>query len=416
VSPESPPHNPPPSAPPAPPSVDHGGDAGTVNDVDENALKQFIDAANNLGLDQTALTEFLNRSTSLSSKSLTAQHMSIGSSDKIGHGDAPLLAASDLGVGQPSPRPSGEIVGKAPVRRPLTRKPDANAAVVRRTLIFPSEAKQSALDPSTALRKSSSTRRRRSASAASVHSNRSLHDRVPTPPPPKSPTGRRFSTEQSPPLPHIPNSLLSQTEAASNVPQSVPLEKSNSAYDSLYEMYTGDVKPAISVTGDAQSPDTSNSNPNALHNLDPGAAVEVLELANGETIWSIVNGLRDDDDESVYGNRASFVSEYSVRDNEGVQVFFKEHGRKGSKDSQASFLSRKKPTTQGSKRPETKVFFSSSTQIGRLIDNLSHGAEAGSFNILPNAPTHSSRPSESSSAHWTVEERLEHMLSSLGTS
>ena len=70
---------------------------------------------------------------------------------------------------------------------------------------------------------------------------------------------------------------------------------------------------------------------------------------------SIVNGLRDDDDESVYGNRASFVSEYSLRDNEGVQVFFKEHGRKGSKDSQASFLSRKKPTTQGSKRPETKV-------------------------------------------------------------
>ena len=70
---------------------------------------------------------------------------------------------------------------------------------------------------------------------------------------------------------------------------------------------------------------------------------------------SIVNGLRDDDEESFYGNRASFVSEYSLRDNEGVQVFFKEHGRKGSKDSQASsFLSRKKPT-QGSKRPETKV-------------------------------------------------------------
>jgi serine/arginine repetitive matrix protein 2 len=52
-----------------------------------------------------------------------------------------------------------------------------------------------------------------------------------------------------------------------------------------YEMYTGDVKPAISVTGDAQLPDNSNSNPNALHNLEPGAAVEVLELANGETIW-----------------------------------------------------------------------------------------------------------------------------------
>jgi hypothetical protein len=68
---------------------------------------------------------------------------------------------------------------------------------------------------------------------------------------------------------------------------------------------------------------------------------------------SIVNGLRDEDEESYYGNRASFVSEYSVRD-EGMQVFFKEHGRTGSKDSQSSFLSRKK-STQASKRPETKV-------------------------------------------------------------
>lgn len=243
VSPEPPSRNPPPSAPPAPPAVHHGGDTGTVSDVDENALKQFIDAANNLGLDQTALTEFLNRSTSMSSRRLTAQsskHMSTESSDKIGHdksnpalGDALLHAASDYG---PSPRPSGEIVGKSPVRRPLARKPDANAAIVRRTLIFPSEGKQATLEPGTALRKSSSTRRRRSTSAASAHSKGSLHDRVPTPPPPKSPTGRRFSAEQSPPLPHIPNSLLSQTEAASNAPQSasaIPLEKSNSAYDSL---------------------------------------------------------------------------------------------------------------------------------------------------------------------------------------
>jgi serine/arginine repetitive matrix protein 2 len=68
-----------------------------------------------------------------------------------------------------------------------------------------------------------------------------------------------------------------------------------------------------------------------------------------------VNGLRDDDDESFYGSRASFVSEYSFRD-EGMQVFFKEHGRKGSKDSQSSFLSRKKATAaQAQKRPETRV-------------------------------------------------------------
>ena len=47
------------------------------------------------------------------------------------------------------------------------------------------------------------------------------------------------------------------------------------------------------------------------------------------------------------------MSEYSLRD-EGVQVFFKEHGRTGSKDSQSSFLSRKK-ATQAAKRPDTKV-------------------------------------------------------------
>ncbi|KAI0253857.1 hypothetical protein BJV78DRAFT_134414 [Lactifluus subvellereus] len=423
VSPEPPsPPNPPLSAPSQVP------DESAARAPDENALKQFIEAANNLGLDQGALSEFLARSSSISPRQTaqSSKHMSTVSSDRFGHDKGnfalsepePLFftgSGSRQSLGQPSPRPSGDVIGRAPVRRPKTLTSDsANAAVVRRTLIFPSEGKQSTTDPSVGLRKSSSTRRRRSASAASIHSNRSLHDRVPTPPPPKSSAARRFSTEPSPPMPHMPTSLLAQTQAII-VPQSapvIPLEKSNSAYDSLYEMYTGDVKPAISVTADAQLPDTSGSNPGAaLHNLEPGAAVEVLELANGETIWSIVNGLRDDDEESFYGNRASFVSEYSLRDNEGVQVFFKEHGRTGSKDSQASFLSRRK-TPQGPKRPETKVFFSSSTQIGRLIDNLSQGAEAGSFNILPTA--HNGASSQSDSTHWTVEERLEHMLNSLG--
>jgi len=77
-------------------------------------------------------------------------------------------------------------------------------------------------------------------------------------------------------------------------------------------------------------------------------------MAPNDDRRSIVNGLRDDDEESFYGNRASFVSEYSLRD-EGVQVFFREHGRTGSKDSQSSFLSRKKATQASSKRPDTKV-------------------------------------------------------------
>jgi serine/arginine repetitive matrix protein 2 len=248
VSPEEPPSPPipPPSAQsPAP-------DESASRAVDENALKQFIDAANNLGLDQDALSEFLGRSTSVGSR-LTVQgskHRSVVSNDKPGNDNgnlalsdpAPLLGTGSSGprysVGQPSLRPPGDIIGKAPIRRPSTRNTttsDANNAVVRRTLIFPAEARQSVLEPGMGLRKSSSTRRRRSASAASTHSNRSLHDRVPTPPPPKSSAARRFSAEQSPPLPLIPNSLMAQTQAIST-PQptsAIPLEKSNSAYDSL---------------------------------------------------------------------------------------------------------------------------------------------------------------------------------------
>ncbi len=82
---------------------------------------------------------------------------------------------------------------------------------------------------------------------------------------------------------------------------------------------------------------------------------------------SIVNGLRDDDGESFYGDRASFYSEYSVKDNENVKLFFKEHERKNSKGSVNSFLSRKKPAPQqppqppqhsrSAARPETKVCF-----------------------------------------------------------
>ena len=109
--------------------------------------------------------------------------------------------------------------------------------------------------------------------------------------------------------------------------------------------------------------------------LESGPAIEVIELANGETVWyapchvsqgaldidaknvprSIVNGLRGDDSESFYGDRASFASEYSLRDgpNDGIQLHFKEHARSGSKGSMNSFVSSKK---QGvGNRPETKV-------------------------------------------------------------
>lgn len=71
--------------------------------------------------------------------------------------------------------------------------------------------------------------------------------------------------------------------------------------------------------------------------------------------------------------------------------------------------------------PFSKVFFSSSAQISRLIESLSQGADAGSFNFIPNAPNRTPGHSASSSVstndiNWTVEERLERMLGAMGNS
>ena len=131
---------------------------------------------------------------------------------------------------------------------------------------------------------------------------------------------------------------------------------------------------------------------------------------------SIVNDLRssslgDDDDMSVL-RRQSFSSEYSIppspsqeRGSNSVQLMFKEHKRMSSKSSGNSYLAttlKRRGTNSGGAgpRPETKVcnpptwtmvsykvdvqvFFSSTHQIGRLIDSLSKGIDSGSFNIVP---------------------------------
>ncbi|KAK0199214.1 hypothetical protein DFS33DRAFT_1376541 [Desarmillaria ectypa] len=133
-------------------------------------------------------------------------------------------------------------------------------------------------------------------------------------------------------------------------------------------MYASDNKP------NAQS---SAPNERAGPSEATGPSIEVIELANGETIWSIVRGLRDDDSESLYASRTSLASEYDVHD-EDMQVYVREHPRK-----------------RKSSRPETKVFYSSSAQIGRLIENISQGMEAGSFNFRAANP------------------RLDHMIGSM---
>jgi len=285
-------------------------------------------------------------------------------------------------------------------RKPREARDTATlSAVVRRTIIFPSESKGGGnnFDLNALLRRNSQARKRRSAGTASL-SNRSVHDRAPTPPPPRSPTKKRFSSETTPPLPQMPGSLSSQTDNSFS-------EQTASNYDSMFEPY-----------GNGAGNNEANGQ----------QALQVIELANGETIWSIVNGLRDDDDfeASGYMSRNSFDSEYSYADtNAGSpqQPSVKGHSRGDSRGSISSFVSRKKSQPSSKQRPETKVFYSSSAQIGRLIENLSQGVDAGSFNFLPNrGPAAGGSHSHSSSLHsedihWTVEERLEHMLGSMNS-
>ncbi|KZT74004.1 hypothetical protein DAEQUDRAFT_761471 [Daedalea quercina L-15889] len=349
---------------------------------DDAAIKQLFAAASDLGLDQKELHNLLARSPSTSSKltraaSVTESRKShlpgVREDDIAGRPLSPSLPTGrpsmDGYSNRPSQdgfRPSMENVPEITLRTPREGPVDAAVnPIVRRTIIFPSDPRSSAADLNTLMHKQSAARKRRSAGANSTHSIRSVHERVPTPPPHK--TGRRFSTDGSPPVPQLPLSLGSQSEQLTAPTQ---LEPSNSAYDSL----------------------------------------------------NIVNGLRDDDGESFYGDRSSFVSDYSRRDSagEGLRLFFKGHEKKGSKGSNVSTSTRKRYHPKPSVRPETKVFFSSPAQIGQLIDNLSRGVDAGSFNITPETSRqlvgHSASSSigSESEARWTLEERrLQQLLGSL---
>ncbi len=84
--------------------------------------------------------------------------------------------------------------------------------------------------------------------------------------------------------------------------------------------------------------------------------LRALILTSDRSSRSIVNGLRDEDEESIYASRTSFTSEFSARDGnpDGMQVYVKEHRRNASNGSGTSFTSRRR-LLHGKARPETKV-------------------------------------------------------------
>ncbi|KAH6918999.1 hypothetical protein BKA70DRAFT_38169 [Coprinopsis sp. MPI-PUGE-AT-0042] len=414
--------------------------------LETDALQQLFAAANKIGIDQSALNDLLVRSGSLSSKNMLARSASnsnSGSSHQKSNpnassGDmylaAPPLQQANLSLSSGSDNTATPIAmafsssqasssnygddgtepedfGRRNSVKPdetLRRRNGAEAnAVVRRTIIFV-DPRQSVFDPA-ALKRATSKRRRASVQSTS-NSNRSIHDRVPTPPPSKIPASKRFSHEPSPPVPHLPSTFGGQGDGPSNA----SADASRPGVDSMYEYY-----------GDGRAPSDPNNHDNRGGEQ---TGVELIELANGDTIWKIVNGLRDDDDESIYSlGRNSIASEYSTHESgENMQVFVKEHVRTGSKGSQASMASRKK-VSGGKPRPETKVMYSTPEHVAHLIEQISQGMDAGSFNFRPyhdsgsgSSPgARSSEPGHSASSSlsaneitWTMKE-IDHMLTAM---
>ncbi|KIY51009.1 hypothetical protein FISHEDRAFT_71306 [Fistulina hepatica ATCC 64428] len=383
----------------------------------QQAIRQLFDAASKIGLDESALNELLRRSGSTSSRATNKTSSStVVDSKRTTYVHAPPVSYPPR-VDESAYEDTGLNLHPENKRRPVGDRhgnpADFDSLVVRRTLIFPSNTKVTLTsgDVSSLMPRNSTNINRRRTSTLST-SSRSLQDRIPTPPPAKTSVSRRFSTEPSPPVPQMPSSLSTSASPPNLlVPHPVlhsQTEKSpvstHSQPDSFYESYSRDVRSSVPLSDRTPARQPSED--------DASRAVEVIELANGQTIWKIVDSLRDVDSESMY--RASFASDYSTV-NDSMQVYFKDRGARFSTTSNGSFLGPKMASS--SARPETKVFYSSAAHIGRLIEDISQGTEAGSFNILPSTVvghhSHSSSASSSMDPQWTVEERLEHMLGTL---
>ncbi|KAG8933981.1 hypothetical protein FRC02_010819 [Tulasnella sp. 418] len=415
----------------------------TGNTEDGLALKQLFAAAENLGLDQNALSELLARSSSTRSVTAGKASKSKPTTSESSPTEASRDNSLDLDVSKViggdglkrtfSARTAGPAAKKNPQHSEPRTSNDDPRVVVRRTLIFPSPEGEGGRKPSVPQKN-----RRQRASIQSMQSGRSLQERVPTPPP--SRVTKRFSKDPTPPMPNSPASFsFSRPEPGFLDANTGRSQKSNSTYaNSIFDMY-GDSETRERRSSEQNGPSGSGIAAEGTH------ALEVVELSNGEVIWSVVDAMRSDfaeeeEETSLFQSRLSMTSEYSGRpsreENEGMQVMFKEHRRMSSKTSASSQGHRKRNLGDSNGRPETKVFYSSAAHIARLIESMSQGVDSGSFNISPMGQEGSSTPSRSfgpssiaghskASTHSPatsvsmtdnsipMEDRLEHMLRKL---
>jgi serine/arginine repetitive matrix protein 2 len=149
--------------------------------------------------------------------------------------------------------------------------------VLRRTIIFSSDPRASTMDFNALINKGPTPKQKKRASTTSIQSGRSLVERVPTPPPPqRSGSTRRFSTDTSPPVPRLPAGLSGSSDTHPQIPMSAPPGKVSygTAYESLYDTYSGE---------------TQHPGDSPIAGVESRPAIEVIEMANGETVWYVLH-------------------------------------------------------------------------------------------------------------------------------
>ncbi|KAF8528222.1 hypothetical protein BU17DRAFT_38701 [Hysterangium stoloniferum] len=181
---------------------------------------------------------------------------------------------------------------------------------------------------------------------------------------------------------------------------------------------TGQSGSATAQNGSLEDPSSAPTGAAAVSE-EPGhgPAIEVVQLSNGDVIWTVLDSLRQDDEEDSQSFFRRSMSSRGLDGNDEMEIRVKGHGRydsKGSNVSQGSHTVRRRLPGPNAPRPETKVFKINSSTIGRLIDDLSKTMNSGSFNFQ--RPAAVATPSNPTSFHSDdVERELEALLKDINT-
>lgn len=367
------------------PSEVHSSSASAHGQDEETLRRQLLRMGRNLGLDEEALNALILQAMSQKAKPTTAPD---GRIDDAVHtnGDPPLTgtAISTL-TRQASNRVKIEAV---PRSRPAQEGTNQQGAVVRRTIIYPSA---SPLPPSTSplpgqtrgnsiFRKLSSASRKRPISMQSQYSGKSVHDRIPTPPPPRH--ARRVSEDGLHPLPG--------SSYASN-------GRPGTSAGIVYDGASGLGRKSMDIPEGGLEQGI----------VEDGRALQVVEFENGEVIWSVLDtlrspseGLEEDYSYNHFPSRASFSSHASGAD-EISQNGYRNASRSVSRTESSGQTGSR--FGDGSSPPETKVVYSDAREVRHLIGQLTSAAEYGS-------PGTDTPASAYSSDGLPVEEQLERLL------